>query len=115
MKRAFTLAATVAAMSIASAAAADEHTVLILPDAYFPQITYLDSGDSVRFINMSGGEHSIVSEGAVWELGPIPDQGEVVLEVSDVVEKSFFDKDSTGADGTLLVQGEISFDTAPLN
>lgn len=115
MKRAFSLVATVAALSIASAAAADEHTVLILPDAYFPQITYLDNGDSVRFINMSGGEHNIIAEGAAWEIGPIPDQGEAVLEVSDVVEKSFFNKDATAEDGTMLVQGEISFDTAPLN
>ncbi|MEP1355745.1 MAG: hypothetical protein ABJX32_14385 [Tateyamaria sp.] len=115
MKRAFSLVATVAAMSIASAAAADEHTVLILADAYFPKVTYLDNGDSVRFINMSGGEHNIVAEGAAWEIGPIPDQGEAVLEVGDVVEKLFYDKDAVADDGTLLVQGEISFDSAPLN
>ncbi|MFL4468405.1 hypothetical protein ACERZ8_00425 [Tateyamaria armeniaca] len=115
MKRAFSIVATVAALSVATSAAATEHTILILPDAYFPQITYLDEGDSVRFVNMSGLEHNIVAADAGWEIGPIPDQGEAVLEVDSVGEKSFFNKDAVNEDGEYFVQGDMSFDSAPLN
>ncbi|WP_299732458.1 hypothetical protein [uncultured Tateyamaria sp.] len=115
MKRAFSIVATVAALSVASAAAATEHTILILPDAYFPQITYVDNGDSVRFVNVSGAEHNIIAQDSSWEIGPIADQGEAVLSVNSVTERSFFNKDATGEDGTYIVQGDISFDTAPLN
>ena len=115
MKRALSLVATVATLSVANAAAAAEQTILILPDAYFPQVTYLDPGDSVWFINMSGGEHNIIAKDGSWEIGPIPDQGEAVLEVDSIAEKSFFDKDAVDADGTYIVQGDMSFDSAPLN
>lgn len=115
MKRAFSIMATVAALSVASAAAAKEHTVLVLPDAYFPQITYLNPGDTVRFINMSGGEHNIIAKDSAWELGPIPDQGEATVNVSPLKEKTFYDKDAVNDSGEYIVQGEMSFDTAPLN
>ncbi|MEO0379191.1 MAG: hypothetical protein AAF252_02910 [Pseudomonadota bacterium] len=115
MKRAISLVATVATLSVASAAAAMEHTVMILPDAYFPQVTYLKAGDSVRFVNASGVQHSIVAAGSDWTLGPIPNEGEAVLEVSNVIEKTFFNQDAVDGDGNLIVQGEISFETAPLN
>ncbi|MEM6372332.1 MAG: hypothetical protein AAF727_06085 [Pseudomonadota bacterium] len=115
MKRAFTLLASVAALSVATAATATEHTILILPDAYFPQITYLDEGDSVRFINMSGLEHNIIAAQGEWEIGPIPDQGEATLEVDSVAQRSFFNKDAVDENGDYVVQGDMSYETAPLN
>jgi len=115
MKRAISIVATIATLSAATTAAAAELTVLILPDAYFPEITYLNSGDTVRFINQSGVEQSIISENAAWELGPIPDQGEVTMVIDGGVEKSFYNKDMTDENGAYLVGGEVSFSTAPLN
>lgn len=115
MKRAISLVATVAALTVASAAAAKEHTILILPDTYFPQVTYLDTGDSIRFVNVSGVQQNIVSADSAWTIGPIPAEGEAILEVDDVIEKTFFNQDAVDAEGNMIVQGEISFETAPLN
>ena len=115
MKRALSVVATVAALSVATTATAAEHTILILPDAYFPEITYLDTGDSVRFVNVSGTEHNIIAKDSTWEIGPIPEQGEAVLEVDTVAERLFYNKDVLNSDGSYFIQGGMSFDTAPLN
>lgn len=106
---------TVTTLPGATAAATAEQTCLILTDAYFPQITYPDTGDSICFVNVSGVEHNIVSRNSEWEIGPIPDQGEVVIEVDSITERSFFNKDAVADDGSFIVQGGNSFDQAPLN
>lgn len=115
MKRAFTIVATVATLFAAHSAAAAEHTILILPDAYFPTISYIDSGDTVRFVNVSGGEHNIIAKNDSWEIGPIPDNGEVTMLIDSTVQKTFYDKDAVDADGAYLIEGAMSFSDAPLN
>ena len=114
MKRAISILAVTTALFAASPAAATEHTILILPDAYFPQITYVTSGDTVRFVNMSGGTHDIISEDSKWEMRDIPDAAEVTLSITSNMEETFFDE-SSESDGAFLMQGELSFDVAPLN
>ncbi len=115
MKRAISVVATVATLFAASSAAAAEHTILILPDTYFPRITYLNQGDTVRFINASGAEHTLVAKNDSWELGPIPEQGEVTMTIETGVQKTFYDKDSEIVDGEYQVEGRMSFAAAPLN
>ena len=115
MKRAFSVVATVATLFAAGTAAATEHTILILEDAYFPQVTYLDRGDTVRFVNASGLPHSIIAKNDNWEIGPIPEDGEMTLLVDDGVQKTFYSKDSEADDGTFGVEGRMSYSDAPLN
>jgi len=114
MKRAFSILAVTAALFATHAAAATEHTVLILPDAYFPQITYVSSGDTVRFINMSGQEHDVIAEGEAWAIEDIQDTSEAVISITSDMEATFYNKNSSN-DGSYQVQGEFSFDAAPLN
>ena len=115
MKRAISVLATVATLFAANSAAATEHTILILPDAYFPQVTYLDEGDTVRFVNASGGSHSVIAEDESWEIGPIASEGEATLVIEGGVEKMFYNKASQAEDGTYAVEGQVSFSDAPLN
>ena len=114
MKRAFSILAVTAALFATHTAAATEHTVLILPDAYFPQITYVSSGDTVRFINMSGQEHDVIAEGEAWTIVGIQDTSEAVISVTSDMEATFYNKNSSNQ-GVYQVQGEFSFDAAPLN
>jgi plastocyanin len=114
MKRAFSILAINAALFATHTAAATEHTVLILPDAYFPQITYVSSGDTVRFINMSGQEHDVIAEGEAWAIEDIQDTSEAVISITSDMEATFYNKNSSN-DGAYQVQGEFSFDAAPLN
>lgn len=114
MKRAISILATSVAVLTASAAAAAEHTILILPDAYFPQVTYLESGDTVRFVNVSGGSKNIISKNGSWELGPIQDQQEVTMEIIEGVQKTFYDADNKTPEGEYVIEGRMTFSIAPL-
>ncbi|MEP2889574.1 hypothetical protein [Tateyamaria sp.] len=115
MKRVISAVATVATLFAASPVAAAEHMILILEDAYFPQVTYLERGDTVRFVNASGLSHNIIAKNNSWELGPIPVDGEVTLLIDDGVQKTFYNTASEGEDGVFLVEGKMSYSNAPLN
>lgn len=115
MKRAISILATAATLLSATTATADEHTILILPDAYFPQITYLDEGDTVRFVNVSGLAHSLISKNDSWEAGPIPNEGELTMIITNSVQKTFYNKASELEDGSFGVEGRMSFAEAPVD
>ena len=115
MKRAISIVATVATLTAASATHAAEHTILILPGAYFPQVTYLKEGDTVHFQNWSGAPHSIIAKNDSWEMGPIADEGQASSVIAVGVQKTFYDQASQGEDGAYLVEGRMSFSDAPLD
>jgi len=115
MKRAIFVGLTTAALSLATAAQADEHVVLILPDAYFPKITYMDAGDTIRFINASGSTHNIIAKNDSWALGPIAVDAEVTMVIDNTIQKTFYDADQTDDNGDFLVSGNMSFASGPVN
>ncbi len=65
--------ATLATALIFSAgiASAEDHSVIILDQAYFPAVIYVQPGDTVVFSNESGGEHTITAQNDAWTTGPI--------------------------------------------
>jgi len=116
MKRATYILATVATMAAATTATAEQHEIIILQDAYFPQVTYLDSGDTVRFINLSGATHNIIAKNGSWEIGPIASEGEYVMTMTQGTQNTFYNKDATSEeDGSFLIEGRMSFSEAPLD
>ena len=114
MLRKTVLAACVAAFAVPAAANNDQHVILILPDAFFPAVSYVDPGDTVRFINGRGSAVTVVGQDDAWETDPIPAQGEYVLVVGSSQATVFFDGDSDDDDNG-LVQGTLTFDEPPLN
>jgi plastocyanin len=115
MKHAISGLALAASVSIATAAAATEHNVLILPDAYFPQVTYIEPGDTVKFTNVSGSNQSIVAKNNNWVLGPIAPDGQMTIVMDTGVQTTFYNADATDSDGEYVVEGRLSFSAAPLN
>mmetsp|Transcript_22396 Transcript_22396/g.35979 ORF Transcript_22396/g.35979 Transcript_22396/m.35979 type:complete len:116 (-) Transcript_22396:2411-2758(-) len=115
MKHAITALAAMASLTIGTTAAATEHSILILPDAYFPQVTYIEPGDTVRFINASGSNQSIVAKNNDWTLGPIAPDAAVTVVIETGVQKTFYNKDLKDGDGNYSVEGKMSFSDAPLN
>ncbi|MEL6465158.1 MAG: hypothetical protein AAFQ58_09335 [Pseudomonadota bacterium] len=116
MKRVLQIGAVLATLTTATAASAAEHEILILPDAYFPSVLYLDEGDTVKFTNLTGVEHNIVAKNGDWAIGPIADQASATMVVAEGVQTTFYDADAVSEDdGTFLVEGSISFDAAPLD
>lgn len=116
MKRAMQIGAVLATLTAATAVSAAEHEILILPDAYFPSVLYLDEGDTVKFTNLTGAEHSIVSKNESWALGPIADQASVTLVVEQGIQTTFYDANAISEeDGSFLVEGNMSFAEPPLD
>lgn len=114
MKRAIFVGITTAALSLATAVQAEEHVVLILPDAYFPSITYMNNGDTVRFVNASGVEHNIISKNGNWSMGPLNPNGEETMVVDNTVQKTFYNAASMNSDGTYAMAGIMSFANGPI-
>lgn len=115
MKRALFIATTLAGLGMASVANAAEHEILILPDAYFPETTYLDPGDQVKFINESGDVHTIVASSGSWSIGPLNAGQEHILTIDNEIERTFHNANVLNSDGTYAVNGDISFDPSPID
>ncbi len=105
--------AVLALMTSATFAAAEEHVVLFLGDAFFPEVSYVDPGDTVRFVNASTQALNIVSEGSEWSVGPIAVETDASINITGNMTLKFFDADSAGDDGVLTVNGNLSYDDAP--
>ena len=116
MKRAMQISAVLATLTAATAVSAAEHEILILPDAYFPSILYIDDGDTVKFTNLTGSEHNIVAKNDKWFLGPIAAQTSVTMVMEQGTQTTFYDADAVSdEDGSFLVEGRMSFGDAPLD
>lgn len=75
------LAATLAPAAFADGESTNEHTVMVLGASFFPRVTYASPGDTVRFINASEAEQSIVAKDENWTVGPIAIEGEEIFTV----------------------------------
>ncbi|MEL6563623.1 MAG: hypothetical protein AAF822_14725 [Pseudomonadota bacterium] len=115
MKRAIFIGTAVSVLSLATTAIAAEHDILILPDTYFPETTYLEPGDTVKFINVSEDEHTIIAANEAWTIGPLAPNGEYLLSVDSEIERTFHNANAINSDGTYAVTGDISFDAAPVD
>lgn len=115
MKRIFSAAAVLFALSLGPAKAAEDHVILIMSDGYFPQTTYLSPGDTVEFVNASTTNQTIVAENNGWSLGPIAPNAAERMVIEEGVQMNFFNADVTDETGTFTIEGSVSFSSAPLN
>lgn len=102
MKPTMFLTAGVFNLLLAVPALANEHVIIVTGFSYFPAVTYAKSGDTVRFINQSGGPETVVGRDTGWVIGPLNDLEEGELVVNEETELAFFSayKDcSNGSDG----------------
>lgn len=74
----------------ASAAWADEYIVIILGSAYFPQKTAVEMGDVVRFVNVSGQEHTVIHSDGAWMTLPIEDGEELLVQIEKGMTGAFY-------------------------
>ncbi|WP_299281264.1 hypothetical protein [uncultured Tateyamaria sp.] len=109
MKRMITLVATVATLTTATTAVGEVHDVMILDGEFFPQVTYLNEGDSVRFENVSGITHTIGSAGDEWATDPIEADDVVIVVFDEDKPREFYSKLITDDDGDLIIAGMVDF------
>jgi len=91
--------ATALVMGMTSAAHAEEHMVVMTGFSYFPNVIYAKPGDKVRFVNRSGQEQIVVGRDTDWTVGPLANEGDGVLVVSQSTELAFFAAYENGDDG----------------
>ena len=91
--------ATALVMGMTSAAHAEEHMVVMTGFSYFPDVIYAKPGDQVRFVNRSGEDQIVVGREMDWTVGPLANDGDGVLQVSQSTELAFFAAYEDGGDG----------------
>jgi plastocyanin len=94
---------------LATPLGAAEHEIIILGSSFFPTVTYVQPGDSLRFINESDAAQAVIAANSAWTTGSLASAEEMVLQVSTQSEGLFH------GDTERTITGEISFGTPPLN
>lgn len=113
MLRKTTLMAAVAVSFLFTPAQAEEHIILIMPDAYFPGISYVQAGDILHFVNETEGSVNVISEGGGWSTGVLYIGEEATVGVSQDMSKSFYHEGQYDENGDPLATGILKFGTAP--
>lgn len=94
----------------ASAAQAETHEILVMEIAYFPEITYVQQGDTIVFKNDSTVTHTVRSSDGSWVLASIPYAGEATIQVTNNMVTDF----GGSAWNSRNIAGSISFSAPPL-
>ena len=115
MLRKTTLLAGLATFLISTPAQAAEHQILVLPDAYFPQTSYVSAGDTLKFINESEEAITVTSIDAQWTTGSLVNLEESVITVVVGMTTDFIHEGIEDENGDPAVRGIISFIEAPLD
>jgi len=100
--------AVLATLAMAQPLAAEEHYVLIMGEGFFPETSYVQDGDTIRFINSVEDVHSATARDGSWTSGDLASSGFFILDVAQGVKQSF----TSSRDDTM--SGQFIFGEAPL-
>lgn len=105
----FILRAAVTATALtgtAGAASAEEFRVLMMDYAFFPETSYVQPGDTITFVNMSGITRVIKSKNGAWETAELIDGAEATVTVFDGMQTAYITRiDGVGGAGVNAVEG----------
>lgn len=88
---------------------AEEHSVLLMGQGYFPSHVYPTVGDTVIFENSSIVPMSATATDASWDSGVLQPGEQFTLEVTDGMTQTFVDSVTEGS----LAEGVIEYAAAP--
>jgi plastocyanin len=103
---AFTLATT------GTAVLAQTHDVMILDQAFFPAVIYVEAGDTITFTNSSDGSRTVKAADDSWQSETLS-KGSSFSYVIDPSSPLRFT--SSAGQGGDAYEGAISFDEPPLS
>jgi plastocyanin len=109
------LMAGLATFLISTPVQAAEHQILVLPDAYFPQTSYVTAGDTLVFLNESGIAITVISADEQWTTGTLANNQSSTITVVAGMTTDFFHEGVVDENGDPAVTGIISFIAAPLD
>lgn len=89
MLRKIALTSALVLGGLSAPAFAEEHYVLMMGNGYFPNFLYLNTGDTVRFINMTQFPTSATASDGSWDTGVLLQDQEYVLTVTDGMKQTY--------------------------
>jgi len=101
MLRKFGFMSVLATLAMATPISAEVHTVVLTDGSFFPELIYVDAGDSVRFVNESESAQTVTSNGAEWTTGSLAVGDAVSLEVVENMKQGFTSDFSETMSGAL--------------
>ena len=113
MLRKLTCFAAVAGLFISTPLHADEHEILVLPIAYFPQTSYVQAGDTLLFSNNSEETITVTSADGEWTTGELGINQSATITVTAGMSKDFYHEGAMDENGDPAVTGIIEFGSAP--
>ena len=112
-----TRAAAIAALitaGAAGAALAETQEVMIFEEAFFPNVIYVEPGDEVKFLNLSGASRKVKALDESWESALVSTDASwsyTVAESSFLGFQAFASDDTTSEDYV----GTLTFEAPPLS
>lgn len=73
----------------AGSTAAENYQILMMDYAFFPEISYVQPGDTVTFVNMSGITRVIEAKNGSWSTPEIADGGEATISIEQGMMNTF--------------------------
>lgn len=107
-------AAAFAAFTLATsgtAVLAQTHDVMILDQAFFPAVIYVETGDTINFTNSADGSRIVKAPDESWTSEPLSTGSTFSYVVDSASPLVFASSTGHGGDG---YEGTISFDEPPL-
>ncbi|MGR3503794.1 hypothetical protein [Pseudaestuariivita sp.] len=96
-------------MGSAAPVAGDEHVVAMLGQGFFPMNVYLQSGDTVRFMNFTNNVQVAAADDGSWTTGEVAAGADHVVTILSGMRQTFL------ANGTAEIQGAFYFGVPPLH
>ena len=113
-------AVTAAALTCTTgSASAEEFRILMMDHAFFPEISYVQPGDTVIFANDSGEARDIIAEDGSWEILAVANGTEVQLKVEQGMQNRFVtavpgaEGDQVDENGNVQIVGIMNFSGQP--
>ncbi|UWR23221.1 hypothetical protein [Sulfitobacter sp. S190] len=103
-------AATTLIASSSMAREAQTHNILVFGTAYFPDITFVQPGDTLTFINEADVPHTVATGEEGWTTGEIPVAGAVSVLVEEDMQTTF----SGVGEEEALLEGALDFNPPPV-
>jgi plastocyanin len=104
---------TAALTCTTGSASAEQYRVLVMEEAFFPEISYLLPGDEVIFVNMAGETRDLAATDGSWTVEGLADGSEASLMIASGMP-NLFGALAPDGDAANMVMGTMNFSGPPV-
>jgi|GEM_PF-4839898 plastocyanin len=111
----FILRAAVTAAALiwtTGSASAEQYRILMMEHAFFPDVSFVQPGDEVVFVNMSGETRDLAASDGSWVIAAMANGAEATLALTEGMPSDFTGLAPSG-DAANVVTGVMNFSEPP--